>query len=726
VASIGTPASEHSDRGTKAVSRASLQRRPTGSPPPLPRPIGATAKVWLALVGAIAVLSALLLRNPTVLRVVDHIDAWWLRLLAEHRTAWLTTTARAIKAAGSGWGVTGLGLALVAALMALRRWRHLLVFLASLWIMHALGGAFYLWLTRPRPYDVTIIDGWGGFSIPSAPVALLTAVLVGIAYTLVVAGRPRTYAKLWIVGIVGVVILAREYLGVDHPGDALYAVVFAVAISVTAYRFFTPNEVFPVVYRRGRTAHLDVTGRRADAIRRAVKDQLGLEVIDIKPFGLEGSGGSTPLRLTVHGATNRYVFAKLYAKNHVRADRWYKLGRTILYGGLEDETSFQTVRRFVEYEDYTLRLLYDAGIPVPRPYGIVEITPEREYLIAMEFFKGAVEIGEVEIDEPTVDDGLMLIRKLWDAGVAHRDIKPANLMVRDGRVLLIDVFFVQVRPSPWRQAVDLGNMMLVLALRSDPVMVYERALRLFTPEEISEAFAATRGVASPTQVRASMKKDPRDLLGTFRGLAPPRLPISIQRWSVRRVALAVGALVVLALAVVGGVQELLPEQNPGIPGPPDCTGNAELVLSAQAVPSAALLPCLASLPSGWSYGGGDFHTGVARFWLDSDRAGTHAVTVTLTDSCSLEGAQRVPSDEDGTVRYEAPVSLAPTFVDIRTYVFPGGCATYAFAFAPGAPSTLAIDADGALSFTPRAVVVQAIERTENLTLCGQGAPPCPD
>ena len=42
---------------------------------------------------------------------------------------------------------------------------------------------------------------------------------------------------------------------------------------------------------------------------------------------------------------------------------------------------------------------------------------------------------------------------MWDAGLAHRDIKPANLLVRDGRLLLIDVAFAEVRPTPWRQAV---------------------------------------------------------------------------------------------------------------------------------------------------------------------------------------------------------------------------------------------------------------------------------
>ena len=103
---------------------------------------------------------------------------------------------------------------------------------------------------------------------------------------------------------------------------------------------------------------------------------------------------------------DRYVFAKLYAKNHVRADRWYKLGRTILYGALEDETPFKTVRRFVEYEDYTLRLMYDEGLPAPKPYGIVEITPEREYLIVMEFFDDAVEIGDAEVDDHVIDEGL--------------------------------------------------------------------------------------------------------------------------------------------------------------------------------------------------------------------------------------------------------------------------------------------------------------------------------
>ena len=127
-----------------------------------------------------------------------------------------------------------------------------------------------------------------------------------------------------------------------------------------------------------------------------------------------------------------------------------------------------------------------------------------------------------------IDDGFALIRKLWDAGLAHRDIKPANLLVRDGHLLLIDVFFTEVHPSPWRQAVDLANMMLCLALRSDPQRVYERALRQFSVAEISEAFAAARGLALPSQLRRMLRDQGRDLHAEFLNLLPAR-PRSDQR-----------------------------------------------------------------------------------------------------------------------------------------------------------------------------------------------------
>jgi hypothetical protein len=705
-----------------AAGKGRRQRRPTGAPPPLPHPMTIGTTAWLVLAAVVLATAFVASQHGPWLRIEDRASTWLLRRLAGIRTPWLTDVANGIKAAGGGW-VPVLGASVVILTMIFRRWRHLLVFVGSVLFLGIVGHQIYSALSRPRPYGVPIIGSWAGYAGGSPPVAYLTMFLMGVVYCLAVPGRARSWTKAAAAVAVAVFALARMYLGIDHPGDVLLGAVFAVAIAVTAFRFFTPNEVFPVVYRRGRTAHVDVTGRRGEAIRRGVRDQLGLDVTEIKPVGLESSAGSTPLRLRASGGPEQFLFAKLYTKGHVRADRWYKLGRTIRYGSMEDEHPFSSVRQLTQYEDYVLRLLRDSGVRTAAPYGTVEITPEREYLLVTEFFTGAIEIGEAEIDDNIIDQGLLLIRKLWDAGIAHRDIKPGNLMVRDGQLLLIDVAFAQAHPSPWRQAVDLGNMMLVLAVRSDPERVYRRALAYFTPDELAEAFAATRGPASPTQLRAFMKRDPRDLLGEFRALAPRRPPIAIQRWSIQRVALTAAVLAVALVAVFIGVQTVAPGGNPGASAPRCGTGHS-MILSAQAVPSAALLPCIAALPTGWSTGDADITSGHTRFWLDSDRAGPHAITVTLTAACDTTGAQQIRSDHPGTRRFEHPLSRQPHFASLRFYTFPGGCVTYQFSFAPGASPTLAGAVDSALSFQPRSVLVDFIRRTEGLALCGRGAP-CP-
>src|SRR5579863_1893340 len=619
------------------------RRRPTGAPPPLPHPVSVTTGAWLVL--AVVVLAGVIVlsvRAPS-LRLDNQVNSAVLRLFARARTPWLTDVANGISAAGIGWGASVLGLSAVALTVVFRRWRHLLVFVCSLFLLELAIEVITEGTTRPRPYGVPVIAGWTGYSTPAISVAILTFLLMCIAYCLVVPGRPRSYAKAAAAVIVTVFCLARLYLAVDHVDDLLLGVALAVAIPVSAFRFFTPNEVFPVAYRRGNTAHVDVTGARGEVIRQGVRDQLGVTITGITPVGLESSAGSTPLRLRVEGAPQEYLFAKLYTKGHVRADHWYKMWRTILYGSLEDENSFGTVRRLAEYEDYALRLLQDAGITVPRPYGIVEITPEREYLLVTEFFDGAVEIGGADLDDQVIGQGLALIRALWDAGIAHRDIKPGNLMIRAGQLLLIDVAFAQVRPSPWRQAVDLGNMMLVLAVRTSPERVYRRALAYFTPDELAEAFAATRGVASPTQLRTSMKRDPRDLLAEFRTLAPQRKPIVLQRWSIRRVTLAAAMLAIFTVPAVLGIGLLLP--TGAFTGhAPDCGTGHPMILAAQAVPSAAFLPCIAALPPGWTVGDGrQIASGRAAFGLDSVVGGLQTAAITLTATCDIAGARQIPS-----------------------------------------------------------------------------------
>ncbi len=708
------------------VRQTRRRRRPSGAPPPLPRSIGRTGKGWIVVLLLLVAWLLVALWSGWARRLTDQVDAAILRAVAELRTDWLTTIARAVDRVATGWTMFGVAMALLVAAVVWKRWRHLFTFLGSVIVLQMLVVLLNAAFRRPRPYDVTTIGRWQGFSLPSEPAAVVSFTTVGIVYMLVVPGRPRRIAKVIGTTAVVLVALSRTYLAIDHPFDILTGIALGVAIPLNAFRFFTPNEVVPVSYHGGKTAHLDVGGQRGEAIRRAVEDQLGVTVVDIRPVGLAGSGGSTPLRLRLAGDPDTFVFGKLYAMNHVRSDRWYKLGRTILYGRLEDEAPFQSVRRLVQYEDYALRVMRDAGLPTAAPLGIVELTPEREYMLVTEFFDGAEEIGDAEVDDQIIAEGLALVRRLWDAGLAHRDVKPANLMVFEGHLVMIDVAFAQVRPSPWREAVDLANMMLVLAVRTDAPRVYQQALVHFSPDEIAEAFAAARGIASPTQLRVAMKRDGRDLVAQFRALAPARRPISLQRWGPRRVLLTLGLALLTLVAATNVYGMFTPHELP-TGAEPSCGTEDIMILFAQTVPTAPAVPCIAALPAGWTVGGVRAHNGEAQFWLDSDRVGTHAVDVRLRGSarCSVDGALEVPSDEAGWRRFEEPEQLPPGVVAVRTYVADDACVTYRFELDDDVDASSSVALDQALSFQPRGELVAAVDRRSGgLTLCGAQAPPC--
>ncbi len=186
-----------------------------------------------------------------------------------------------------------------------------------------------------------------------------------------------------------------------------------------------------------------------------------------------------------------------------------------------------------------------------------------------------------------------------------------------------------------------------------------------------------------------------------------------------RASVAISAVAVL----LGGCGPVGNPTVPFCPGPG--RGGGATVLIAQAVPSAAYSPCIANFPAGWSFGGERIRTGRAEFWMDSDRAGFRAVTVSLTPRCDVSKAVEVPPEttEPHVQRYEEPSSLPPRFFGNRYYVFPGGCVTYRFAFSRGGSFAQAVEATQALSFVSRAFGVRLLGK-QGVVLCGRGAS-CP-
>jgi membrane-associated phospholipid phosphatase/tRNA A-37 threonylcarbamoyl transferase component Bud32 len=525
------------------------RRRPSGVAAPIRAPLGTPGWAWVVVLVLVAALWAAAIargRLPGGLLAIDREvgDA-----VARVRTWAPLGALRAAALLGSVGVVMLLRWVTIAVLALTARWRELVTFVGAVLLTRLAMVALVAAIGRPRP-DGTIMYGWEGYSHPSLPVAMLSVGVAGAVWALVPAGRGRRVAVGAGVGIVTLLAVARVALGVDHPSDAVLGAVAGWAVASLAFRVLAPDDVFPVTYRRRRGAHHEIDARRRDAIREALDEQAGLELLDVEPFGEEHSGGSTPLRLRVRrvdGRREETLFGKLYSATHLRGDRWYKLGRTILYGALEDEASFNSVRQLVEHEDYMLRLMREAGVSAVEPRGVVELEPEREYLILMTFLRRAEEADEdADVDDAVIDAGLRNVRAMWDHGLAHRDLKPGNVLIHDGAVSLIDVAFGEVRPSPWRQAVDLANMMLLLALASEPDRVYRRAAELFAEDDLAEAFAAAVGPTIPRELRAKLAEDERDVLGRFRELAPDRDQITVQRWTLRRIAITVRTAAIVA------------------------------------------------------------------------------------------------------------------------------------------------------------------------------------
>jgi membrane-associated phospholipid phosphatase/tRNA A-37 threonylcarbamoyl transferase component Bud32 len=697
--------------------RRARRRRPTGEPPPLPHHIQTSGVRWLAAALLLVALTITIfaggLRGLAVdVTVVDDAVVRW---LAGLEVAGLAGMWRALASLSSWWVLNALLWGLLLALLVLRRFRQLIVLFILAQVVSLLTENVVAAIAqRPRPFGVVIREGWGGFAMPSLQITYFTATLVAILYTMVPEGRWRNTGKWVATGLVALTAVGRMALGADAPTDVLVGVALGVTIPLVGFRWFAPNEVFPISYRRASGAHLDVGGARGAAIRRGLEEQLGLEVTEVTPFGLSGSAGSTPLRITVAGAPPTRLFGKLYARSHLRSDRWYKLGRELLYGRLEDEKPFNTVRRLVQQEDYALSLMQRAALPSPMPHGFVELTPEREYLLVTEFFADATELGDADITQQVIDDGLSIIRKLWDAGLAHRDIKPANLLVRDQHLLLIDVAFVQARPSPWRQAVDLANMMLCLALRSSPELVYQRALQQFSVEEITEGFAAARGLALPSQLRRMLRAQGRDVHGEFTRLLPtPPQPVSIQRWSLRRVglwALALSLVLLFASIVVDGFTNdeatATTLNNTNL----SCDDLEPLWLQAQAVPSASMVPCVRDLPVGWSVARVTVNDGRSVLTLDHDRAGAAALVVRLTATCNPGGAAEGASATAGVRHYQSMESPTGQFTATWYDQFPGGCVTSQLHLTTDPNGEFAAQAPQVLGFTARTALQEALDR----------------
>jgi hypothetical protein len=160
---------------------------------------------------------------------------------------------------------------------------------------------------------------------------------------------------------------------------------------------------------------------------------------------------------------------------------------------------------------------------------------------------------------------------------------------------------------------------------------------------------------------------------------------------------------------------------------PTCGGPGEpsVVLIAQSVPSATLVPCVQSVPAGWAFARSQIRDGSTELRLEGGPTASSTVVMDLRASCDPGEAPAVPSrpQELGARVFDAPSSLDP-LEGTRYVVFEGGCAVTTYAFDDDVAIAEALAATGAFAYLPRADVVAAVAAADGQILCGAEAPPC--
>jgi hypothetical protein len=250
-------------------------------------------------------------------------------------------------------------------------------------------------------------------------------------------------------------------------------------------------------------------------------------------------------------------------------------------------------------------------------------------------------------------------------------------------------------------------------MRCGPEQVYRRALQYFTVQEITEGFAAARGLALPSQLRHLLRAQGRNLHAEFVQLLPsPPRPIRVQRWSARRMGLWAAILALLVVAALNPKWFFDNEdavETPLMVKEVGCGDLEPLWLMAQSVPSASLVPGVQLLPVGWSVAEVAVNNGRSVITLNHDRGGRAALVVELTASCDLAGATEVTSEQPAARRYLRMDRNTPGFSATRSYTFPGGCVSQRLIVPAASGQQLASQTSSAIGFTTRQELRRALD-----------------
>jgi hypothetical protein len=144
---------------------------------------------------------------------------------------------------------------------------------------------------------------------------------------------------------------------------------------------------------------------------------------------------------------------------------------------------------------------------------------------------------------------------------------------------------------------------------------------------------------------------------------------------------------------------------------PGCDPGDTVILVAQSVPSAQLVPCFEMLPAGWDVESVRIDQDGTEIRFGSDRAGATSAVFHYVDGCDVGPAVLAPSEHAGAARYDFVERIAERFSAERYYLFDGGCIWWRFDFDAGAAAGLSIELGEQLRTVSRAELNDQIRET---------------
>lgn len=181
----------------------------------------------------------------------------------------------------------------------------------------------------------------------------------------------------------------------------------------------------------------------------------------------------------------------------------------------------------------------------------------------------------------------------------------------------------------------------------------------------------------------------------------------------RRGRLVAASLLALTAAGCGGSPTTLVDATP------ECSPGRRLAILAQAVPTAAYVPCIADDESPWRFTSLTVKKGRARLSLVYIDPSGRSARVQLTRSCDTQGASEQPPEagEPDVDHFRRASTLTPRVAGTDYAVFEGGCVTTEFDLPRDADaSERLLDLDTTVGLYPRSRLSAELDREFHLEL----------